>query len=44
MLVARGGQERTTGGYRPLLAHAASRLDKTIPSGANGFVLEATPT
>ncbi len=44
MLVAPGGQERTTDEYRALLAHAGFRLHRTIPTGTDVFVLEATPT
>lgn len=44
MLVAPGGQERTTDEYRALLTHTGFRLERTIPTGTNVFVLEATPT
>lgn len=44
MLVAPGGQERTTEEYRALLAHAGFRLDRAIPTGTDVSVLEAAPT
>ncbi len=44
MLVAPGGQERTTDEYRALLAHAGFRLERAIPTNTIVFVLEATPT
>ena len=39
-----GGKERTTSEYRALLAHAGFQLVRTVPTGTDVFLLEATPT
>jgi hypothetical protein len=43
VLVAPGGQERTSDEYRALLADAGFRLNRAVPTGTDVSVLEATP-
>ena len=43
MLVVAGGQERTTDEYGSLLAAAGFDLTRTVPTGSDVFVIEASP-
>ena len=44
MLVVAGGMERTTDDYRTLLVAAGIDLVRTVPTGSEFFIIEATPT
>jgi hypothetical protein len=43
MLVMAGGQERTTEEYRSVLAAAGFDLTRTMSTGSEVFIIEATP-
>jgi hypothetical protein len=44
MLVRNGGRERTDNEYRALFAAAGLRLGRTIPTGVEIGLIEATPS